>query len=72
VGELNALTGKDSAIKSFLKRFLLANPGLKISSIFQFHESQKRVYMIENAKVVTQVYSSKLRGEIIVGLGTII
>jgi hypothetical protein len=28
--------------------------------------------MIENAKVVTQVYSSKLRGEIIVSLGTII
>ena len=70
--ELNALTGKDSAIKYFLRRYLLANPGLKVSSIFQFHVSQKRLYMIENAKVVTQVYSSKLRGEIIVSLGTII
>jgi hypothetical protein len=72
LGELNALTGKDSTIKSFLKKFLLANSGLKLSSIFQLHVSQKRVYMIENAKVVTQVYSSKLRGEIIVGLGTLI
>ena len=71
-GDLNSLCGKDSTIKSFLKRFCLANTGLKISSIFQFHVSQKRVYMIENAKVVTQVYSSKLRGEILAGLGTLI
>ncbi len=72
LGELNTLTGKDSTIKSFLKRYLLANPALRVSSIFQLHVSQKRVYMIENAKVVTQVYSSKLRGEIIAGLGTVI
>ncbi len=54
--QLRDLTGDDKEVKALLRHFIQTHPGLSLDDIFKRHESHKHVYLVENAKVVTQVY----------------
>ena len=44
-------------------------PGAQLEDVLQLARSPKRVYLVENQKVVTQVYATKLRSEVEEALG---